>query len=455
MPNDDNPWEPPLAGSEAEHLVGALDRLRTTFRWKADGLDAAGLQTRIGASALTLGGLLKHLAANEDYATTTKLTGEPLGAPWDPAAWDDDSDWEFTSAASDAPDHLYALWDGAVARSRARVDEALADGGLDQSVHMSAPDGRHASLRRLLCDLIEEYGRHTGHADLLREAVDGVTGEDPPAGWRPGATAPATEELRVHQVFNGADLRGARFDRTDLTGARLRSVDLTGAQFRGCALHHVTMRGVELGNADISGEIENLTINGVDVGPLIDAELNRRDPERAQMSPADAAGFREAWNILERRWAGTVERASGMAPELLHESVDGEWSFIETLRHLVFATDAWIRRAVLGDPSPWHPLDLPWDEMPDTPGTPRDRTARPSLDEVLELRRDRMSTVRQVIDGLTDASLDRRTKPVDGPGWPPSQSFGVRECLLVILNEEWHHRLFAERDLDALSPRRC
>jgi hypothetical protein len=184
MTDSDYPWEPPLAGTEVEHLVGALDRLRTTFRWKADDLDAAGLQTRIGASSLTLGGLLKHLAANEDYAFTTKLSGEPMGAPWDATGWDGSNDWEFTSAAEDSPEQLYALWDGAVERSRARLDAALADGGLDQLVHVSWPDGRHASLRRLLCDLVEEYGRHTGHADLIREAVDGRVGEDPPAGWK-------------------------------------------------------------------------------------------------------------------------------------------------------------------------------------------------------------------------------------------------------------------------------
>jgi len=181
----DTPWEPPLAGTEAEQLIGALERLRTTFRWKADDLGAAGLRTHIDASSLTLGGLLKHLAVNEDYMFTTKLRGEPLGAPWDPAAWDGDDDWEFTSAADDTPEQLYALWDDAVERSRARLDAALADGGLGQLVHASGPDGHQASLRRLVCDLIEEYGRHTGHADLLRETVDGLTGEDPPAGWRP------------------------------------------------------------------------------------------------------------------------------------------------------------------------------------------------------------------------------------------------------------------------------
>ena len=183
MTNSDTPWEPPLAGTEAEHLLAALDRLRTTFRFKADGLNATGLQTTIGPSSLTLGGLLKHLAAQEDYASTTKLSGQPLGEPWDAAGWDGNDDWEFTSAADDTPEELYALWDRAVARSRAKFDAALADDGLDQLVATGWPDGRHISLRRLLFDMVEEYGRHTGQADLLREAVDGVVGEDPPPGW--------------------------------------------------------------------------------------------------------------------------------------------------------------------------------------------------------------------------------------------------------------------------------
>jgi hypothetical protein len=205
----------------------------------------------------------------------------------------------------------------------------------------------------------------------------------------------------------------------DLSGAQLRTVNLTGAQFHGVALNGSVMRGVELVGVDIHGAVENLTINGVDVGPLINAELDWRYPDRAKMRPTDPAGFREAWDIVELLWARTVEHARGLRPELLHESVDGEWSFVETLRHLVFATDSWIRRVILGDPSPWDPLDLPWDEMPDMPGVvPRDRAARPSLDAVLELRRDRMSTVRRVIEGLTDESLNGHTDPVDAPGWP-------------------------------------
>jgi hypothetical protein len=177
------PWEPPLAGTEPEQLFGALDRLRATFRWKADRLDTAGLRTRVGASTLTLGGLLKHLALVEDHISTVRLSGQPLGAPWDASGWNGSGDWDFASAAGDLPEQLYALWDGAVDRSRARFEAALADGGLDQRVHLSSPEGEHASLRRLVCDLIEEYGRHTGHADLLREAVDGRVGEDPPPGW--------------------------------------------------------------------------------------------------------------------------------------------------------------------------------------------------------------------------------------------------------------------------------
>jgi hypothetical protein len=186
MTDNDYPWEPPLAGTEAEQLAGALDRLRTTFRWKTDGLDATELQVRIGASDLTLGGLLKHLARVEDEIFAVKPNGQPIGALWDSSAWGGEDDPEFASAADDTPEQLYALWDGAVARSRARLAEALARGGPEQLVHTAAPDGRRASLRRLLCDLIEEYGRHTGHADLLREAVDGRVGEDPPVRWHPG-----------------------------------------------------------------------------------------------------------------------------------------------------------------------------------------------------------------------------------------------------------------------------
>jgi hypothetical protein len=181
----ETPWEPPLAGSEIEHLLGALDRLRATFRWKAAGLDAEGLRRRIASSSLTLGGLLKHLAAMEDYTFTVKMRGEPMGEPWASTGWDGSTDWDFTSAAEDSPEELYGLWDGAVERSRDRLAKALADGGLDQLVHAGDDDGNHASLRRLVCDLVEEYGRHTGHADLIREAVDRLVGEDPPPGWRP------------------------------------------------------------------------------------------------------------------------------------------------------------------------------------------------------------------------------------------------------------------------------
>jgi hypothetical protein len=253
--------------------------------------------------------------------------------------------------------------------------------------------------------------------------------------------------------FVDEDLSGSRFEHVRMLQVTFRDCDLSGAQLRGVDLSGATIRGVSLVDATIYGEIGNLTVNGVEVGGLIQAELDRRNPERVAMRPTDAAGFRAAWDILERLWAGTVERARGFVPDQLHESVGGEWSFIETLRHLVFATDAWVRRGILGDAAPWDPLDLPWDEMPDTPGVPRDREARPSLDTVLELRRERMATVRSIVDGFTDEALAGDTVPVDGPGWPPPRSFPVREVLLTILNEEWEHRLYAERDLTALAGR--
>ena len=176
-------WEPPVTGDEGATLLGFLERQRATFAWKSADLDAAGLRATIGPSAMTLGGMLKHLARFEDDMSTEWLHGRTQIPPWNAVDWDADPDWEFSSAATDTPEQLCRLWDEAVERSRARTDAALADGGLDQLVHVAAPDGQHASLRRLVCDLIEEYGRHTGHADLLREAVDGVVGEDPPRGW--------------------------------------------------------------------------------------------------------------------------------------------------------------------------------------------------------------------------------------------------------------------------------
>ncbi|WP_344175062.1 DUF664 domain-containing protein [Kribbella lupini] len=182
---NDYPWEPPQAGTEAEHLLGALNRLRSTFRYKADGLDSDGLNQRIGASSLTLGGLLKHLALQEDYMVRVKFQGGKLGTPWEELGPDGTETWEFDTAAQDSPEQLYAFWDDAVARSRQVIADAVANGGLGQDAHVTWPDGTHASLRRLLFDQLEEYGRHTGQADLLREAVDGRVGEDPPAGWRP------------------------------------------------------------------------------------------------------------------------------------------------------------------------------------------------------------------------------------------------------------------------------
>jgi uncharacterized protein YjbI with pentapeptide repeats len=253
--------------------------------------------------------------------------------------------------------------------------------------------------------------------------------------------------------FTSENLTGSRFEEVYLTGARFHEVDLTNARFHEVDLTGAMIRGSLLVNVDINGRIENLRVNGVDVVPLVEAELNRRYPDRVKMRPADADGFREAWSILERLWQQTVGRARRMAPELLNERVEGEWSFIETLRHLVFATDAWVKRAVLGEPTPWDRLGLPHDEMPDLPGVPRDRSARPSLDEVLALRADRMATVRQVLTELTDAKLAGVTEPVLEPGYPEPESFAVRRCLQAILNEEWEHRLYAERDFDVLESR--
>lgn len=172
--------EPSMTADELEMLLFALDRARAQFAWKCGGLDAAGLRKAHPPSTMTLGGLLKHQAAVEDRTIAVDLTGEPIGPPWDAVDFDANSDWEWRTAADDSPEELYALWRAAVERSRAAWAAALAEGGLDRPSRFTTQSGEHPNLRRVLVDLIEGYIRHTGHADLLREAVDGLVGEDPP-----------------------------------------------------------------------------------------------------------------------------------------------------------------------------------------------------------------------------------------------------------------------------------
>lgn len=181
---DEAPWEPPTSGSELEHLVGALNRLRTTFRWKTDGLDREALSRTTGASSLNLGGLLKHLACVEDEKFGPDLTGAGYGPSWAGMVDYEGEPGQYTfDIRGFSAEDLYALWDDAVRRSEERLDAALAGGGISQRIVLGSAEGFVVSLRRLLFDLVEEYGRHTGHADLLREAVDGRVGEDPPNGW--------------------------------------------------------------------------------------------------------------------------------------------------------------------------------------------------------------------------------------------------------------------------------
>jgi hypothetical protein len=244
-------------------------------------------------------------------------------------------------------------------------------------------------------------------------------------------------------VFADQDLSGARLRMVSLRGARMHAVDLTGVRITDGLLDDV----------DISGWLGSVRVNGVDVVPLVEAELDRRYPDRAKMRPTDAAGFRQAWQILEQRWEQTIARAATLSPQQLHERVDGEWSFVETLRHLVFGIDAWVRRAVQGDPRPWHPLDLPHDEMPDLPQVPRDRSVRPPLPQILAVYADRVAGVRELLAGLTDEQLASTTTPVTEPGYPEPESFPVRRCLGAVVSESWEHRLYAERDLDVLTSR--
>lgn len=171
---------PPTSGDEVQTLLGSLERQRRTLAWKCGDLGAEGMRATVGVSTVTLGGLLKHLALVEDFTFRTKFLGRGPGQPWESVDWDADPDWEWRSAAEDSPEELRALWHDAVHRSRAVVEAALQQGGLDQPGRVTDDEGQALNLRRLLVDLVEEYARHAGHADLIRESVDGLVGEDPP-----------------------------------------------------------------------------------------------------------------------------------------------------------------------------------------------------------------------------------------------------------------------------------
>ena len=169
--------EPPLAADEADTLRGFLDFHRATFAWKCSGLDAVGLQTSVASSSMTLGGMMKHLALVEESWFGVRLMKQDSLPPWNAVDWDADPDWEWRTAAEDSPEELFALWQRAVEQSRADVAQVLDSGdGLGRPAKRTWSDGRSPSLRWILCHMIEEYARHNGHADLLREAVDGTVG---------------------------------------------------------------------------------------------------------------------------------------------------------------------------------------------------------------------------------------------------------------------------------------
>jgi uncharacterized damage-inducible protein DinB len=157
--------------------MGFLEFQRATLSWKCEGLDASGFNVTVGASSMTLGGMLKHLALVENYWFSERLWNQEPEPPFSDVDWDAEPDWEWRSAVDDSPEQLFTLWNDAVALSNRLVAQAMREGGLDQLGRRVWPDGRSPSLRWILCHMVEEYARHNGHADLIREVVDGVTGE--------------------------------------------------------------------------------------------------------------------------------------------------------------------------------------------------------------------------------------------------------------------------------------
>ena len=238
----------------------------------------------------------------------------------------------------------------------------------------------------------------------------------------------------------------------DLRGAEFVDADLRDARFVGADLSGVVMRGVEVREAEIDAPwLSNgdnfLRVNSVDVIPLVEAELNRRFPGRADRRAKDPEGLRAAWAALERTWTATLDRAAAMPTGTVEVSVGGEWSFTQTLRHLILATDTWLGRGILELEQPFHPLGLAG------PGAEEDgldmsvfTTATPSYAEVLEARAGRVAMLRDFLATVTPEELATiRKNP-----WSPEYPETTLSCLHVILEEEWEHHRYAVRDLDAI-----
>jgi hypothetical protein len=239
------------------------------------------------------------------------------------------------------------------------------------------------------------------------------------------------------------EFRGAEFVDVDMSGAWFREVNLAGAQFR----------GVLLMGADIDGVINGLRVNGVEVAPLVEAELDRRHPERAKLRPTDPAGMREAWRVVEAFWAETVARAAALPEPALHRRVDDEWSFTQTIRHMIFVIDAWFGHAVLGQKNPFHAYGVPASFNTNVAEFGIDAAAAPSFAEVMAVREARLAAVRDFLASVTQEELDRPRGPNPAPGWPPPNERTATDCLHVIFNEEWTHHQFALRDLAAVEER--
>ncbi len=231
--------------------------------------------------------------------------------------------------------------------------------------------------------------------------------------------------------------------------------DLSAARFTGCRLVGAVMRGVDVDGLEIEApwlteDGGSLVVNGVDVAPLVDAELDRRSPGRSLRRASTPAGLRQAWEALQQAWAVPLERVAAMPAGTVDASVDGEWSFAQTLRHLVFATDVWLRRTVLGVEEPYHPIGQPHAEFAtDGFDTSFLRRTPPTYDEVLAVRAERVAIVRDHLAVVTPEDL----LVMNPSPWDPGHAQSTLSCLRVVLDEEWEHLRYAVRDLDTLAAR--
>ena len=432
-----------MANAKSE-LVEALGKLNDAILGKLDGVGDYDLRRSLTPTGSNLLGIVKHLATVQaEYFGGCFGRPFPEEMPW--SSEDAGINADMFAAAGETSDWVRDLY----RRSWLHALGTIAVTDLDDTATVPwwPDDRRHPSLRTVLTHMTVETARHAGHLDILRETIDGEAGRFVGDASLPDAADFDWDAYR-HEVDDAARAAAGPVAETppefegDLAGAVFWGADLTGATFRDVDLTNASISHARLVDVDIDSSIERVVVNGVDVTEYVN-EGDPWFPLRSMLEPSDPAGMQTAWSAIEETWSDTLAAARSRADADLHRSVDGEWAFVDTLRHMVFAIDKWFTAPIVG--GAFEPMGRPNSGSVDFPWPGLDQAVLPTSTEALDAYRGRMDAVREYLGSVTPEELDRHVEVLE------NGDHTVRGCLWVVFEESFWHNRYARRDLARLS----